>query len=182
MVAAAKAGLQKESLDSEYPRVQEIPFSSETKRMTTLHQTNGNLTAYAKGAPEMILDSCDWHLTADGVKPLDDVGRKQALAMAQEMAGEALRVLAISSKPDVTLETAQTGMTFLGLAGMIDPPRPEAKSAIAICEQAGIRAVMITGDHPVTAQAVARELGSAQNRTSCDRRGTGGDERRTIST
>jgi len=159
VVAAAKAGLQKESLDSEYPRVQEIPFSSETKRMTTLHQTNGNLTAYAKGAPEMILESCDWHLTADGVKPLDDVGRSQALAMAHEMAGEALRVLAISSKPDATLETAQTGMTFLGLAGMIDPPRPEAKSAIATCEQAGIRTVMITGDHPVTAQAVARELG-----------------------
>ena len=159
IVAAAKAGLQKESLDSEYPRVQEIPFSSETKRMTTLHQTNGNLTAYAKGAPEMILDSCDWQLTADGVKPLDDEGRKQALTMAHGMAGEALRVLAISSKPDVTLETAQSGMTFLGLAGMIDPPRPEAKSAIAICEEAGIRAVMITGDHPVTAQAVARELG-----------------------
>ena len=159
VVAAAKAGLQKESLDSEYPRVQEIPFSSETKRMTTLHQTNGNLTAYAKGAPEMILDSCDWHLTSDGVKPLDDIGRSQVLAVAHEMAGEALRVLAISSKPGVTLETAQTGMTFLGLAGMIDPPRPEAKSAIATCAQAGIRAVMITGDHPVTAQAVARELG-----------------------
>jgi Ca2+-transporting ATPase len=159
VVAAAKAGLQKESLDSEYPRMQEIPFSSETKRMTTLHQTNGNLTAYAKGAPEMILDGCDWHLTADGVKPLNDLGRKQALAIAQEMAGEAMRVLAISSKPNVTLETAQTGMTFLGLAGMIDPPRPEAKNAIEICEQAGIRAVMITGDHPVTAQAVARELG-----------------------
>ncbi len=159
VVAAAKAGLQKESLDSEYPRMQEIPFSSETKRMTTLHQTNGSLTAYAKGAPEMILEGCDWQLTADGVKPLDDAGRKQALAMAHEMAGEALRVLAISSKPNVALETAQTGMTFLGLAGMIDPPRPEAKSAIATCEQAGIRAVMITGDHPVTAQAVARELG-----------------------
>jgi Ca2+-transporting ATPase len=159
VVAAAKARLQKDSLDSAYPRVQEIPFSSETKRMTTLHQTNGNLTAYAKGAPEMILESCDWQLTADGVKPLDDVGRKQALAIAHEMAGEALRVLAISSKPGVTLKTSQTGMTFLGLAGMIDPPRPEAKNAIAICEQAGIRTVMITGDHPMTAQAVARELG-----------------------
>ena len=159
VVAAAKAGLQKESLDSEYPRVQEIPFSSETKRMTTLHQTNRNLTAYAKGAPEMILESCDWHLTSDGVKPFDYAGRKQALAMAQDMAGEALRVLAISTKADATLETAQTGMIFLGLAGMIDPPRPEAKSAIATCAQAGIRAVMITGDHPVTAQAVARELG-----------------------
>jgi Ca2+-transporting ATPase len=159
VVAAAKAGLQKESLDSEYPRMQEIPFSSETKRMTTLHQTNGSLTAYAKGAPEMILEGCDWQLTADGVKPLDDAGRRQALAMAHEMAGEALRVLAISSKPNVTLETAQSGMTFLGLAGMIDPPRPEAKSAIAVCELAGIQPVMITGDHPVTAQAVARELG-----------------------
>ena len=159
VVAAAKAGLQKESLDSEYPRMQEIPFSSETKRMTTLHQTNGNLTAYAKGAPEMILDSCDWQLTADGVKPFGAVERKYALDIAQEMAEQALRVIAISSKPDATLATAQTGMTFLGLAGMIDPPRPEAKSAIATCEQAGIRAVMITGDHPVTAQAVARELG-----------------------
>jgi len=159
VVAAAKAGLQKESLDSEYPRVQEIPFTSETKRMTTLHQTNGSLTAYAKGAPEMILDGCDWQLTADGVVPLDDAGRGQALALAHEMAGEALRVLAIASKPKVTLETAQSGMTFLGLAGMIDPPRPEAKNAIAICEQAGIRPVMITGDHPMTAKAVARELG-----------------------
>jgi len=151
--------LQKELLDSEYPRMQEIPFSSETKRMTTLHQTSEGMIAYAKGAPEMILDSCDWQLTAGGVKPLDDASRKHALAMAHEMADEALRVLAISSKTGVTLETAQTGMTFLGLAGMIDPPRPEAKSAIAICEQAGIRPVMITGDHPVTAQAVARELG-----------------------
>ena len=159
VVAAAKAGLQKESLDSEYPRAQEIPFTSETKRMTTLHQTNGSLTAYAKGAPEMILDSCDWQLTADGVKPLDDLGRKQALAVAHDMAGDALRVLAIASKPNVTLETAQSGMTFLGLAGMIDPPRPETKGAIAICEQAGIRPVMITGDHPLTALAVARELG-----------------------
>ncbi len=79
------------------------------------------------------------------------------------MAEKALRVLAIASKPNVTLETAQTGMTFLGLAGMIDPPRPEAQSAIALCEEAGIRPVMITGDHPVTAQAVARELGLLRN-------------------
>src|SRR3990172_1855710 len=95
VVAAAKAGLQKESLDSEYPRMQEIPFSSETKRMTTLHQTNGNLTGYAKGAPEMILDSCDWQLTADGVKPLDDAGRKQALAVADYIAGDSFPLLFI---------------------------------------------------------------------------------------
>jgi Ca2+-transporting ATPase len=159
VVAAAKAGLQKASLDAEYPRAYEIPFSSETKRMTTLHQTPQGLTAFAKGAPEMILASCDWQLTADGLQPLDEAGRTRILDAAHEMAEEALRVLAISSKANVTLETAQTGMTFLGLAGMIDPPRPEAKQAIATCKQAGIRPVMITGDHPVTARAVARELG-----------------------
>ena len=163
VVAAAKAGLQKESLDAENPRAHEIPFSSETKRMTTLHQANGKLTAYAKGAPEVILDSCDFVLTADGAQPLDAAGREQILSHAQSLAGEALRVLGIASKPDVTLETAERGMTFLGLAGMIDPPRPEAKAAIAVCAEAGIRPVMITGDHPVTAQAVARELGLLHN-------------------
>jgi Ca2+-transporting ATPase len=159
IVAGAKAGLQKASLDSEYPRAYEIPFSSETKRMTTLHQIDGNLTAFAKGAPEMILDSCSWQWTPDGIKALDETGRQHVLKIAHKMAGEALRVLAFASKTDVTLATAQTEMTFLGLAGMIDPPRPEAKRAIATCKQAGIRPVMITGDHPVTAQAVARELG-----------------------
>ncbi|HSL43188.1 MAG TPA: cation-translocating P-type ATPase [Anaerolineales bacterium] len=163
IVAAAKAGLVKESLDSSYPRVHEFPFSSETKRMTTLHQTNGSLTAYAKGAPEVILDGCDTVTTADGVQTLDDATREQILAQAQIMASEALRVLGIASKPGVSMETAQRGMTFLGLAGMIDPPRPEAKAAIAVCTDAGIKPVMITGDHPVTAQAVARELGLLRN-------------------
>ncbi|WKZ34911.1 MAG: cation-translocating P-type ATPase [Anaerolineales bacterium] len=159
VVAAAKAGLQKEALDAEYPRVQEIPFTSESKRMTTLHQTKDGVIAYAKGAPEVILDDCDWQLTPDGPKPLDARGRKQVLDQAQKMAGEALRVLGIACKENVNLETAQTGMTFLGLTGMIDPPRSEAKEAIAVCEEAGIRAVMITGDHPATARAVANELG-----------------------
>jgi Ca2+-transporting ATPase len=127
--------------------------------MTTLHQSPDGLTAYAKGAPEVILSSCDWQLTDSGIQALDDANRRQVLAAAHNMAEKALRVLAIAMKTNVSLDTAQTGMTFLGLAGMIDPPRPEAKSAIAICEQAGIRPVMITGDHPVTAQAVARELG-----------------------
>jgi Ca2+-transporting ATPase len=163
VVVAAKAGLQKESLDSAYPRAQEIPFTSETKRMTTLHKTKGGLTAYAKGAPEVILSSCEWQMIADGIAPLDETGREKILALAQEMADEALRVLAIASKPGAALETAETSMVFLGLAGMIDPPRPEAKAAIAVCEQAGIRPVMITGDHPNTARAVARELGLLRN-------------------
>ena len=163
VVAAAKAGLEKEALDSSYPRVHEIPFSSETKRMTTLHRTNGNLTAYAKGAPEVILDDCNSIVTADGVQKLENAGREQVLSQAQDMAGEALRVLGVAYKPGAALDTAERGMTFLGLAGMIDPPRPEAKAAIAVCADAGIRPVMITGDHPITAQAVARELGLLRN-------------------
>jgi Ca2+-transporting ATPase len=163
IVAAAKAGLEKESLDSSYPRLHEFPFSSESKRMTTLHQTNGSMTAYAKGAPEVILEGCDTVMTEDGAQKLDDATREQILAQAQTMASEALRVLGIASKPGVSMETAQRGMTFLGLAGMIDPPRPEAKAAIAVCTDAGIKPVMITGDHPVTAQAVARELGLLRN-------------------
>ncbi|MBK9601431.1 MAG: cation-translocating P-type ATPase [Anaerolineales bacterium] len=159
VVAAAKAGLQKEALETESPRVHEIPFTSETKRMTTLHKTAEGVMAYAKGAPEMILDGCDFVLTENGITDLDASGREQILNHAQEMASDALRVLAISSKSNATRETAESGMTFLGLAGMIDPPRMEAKEAIAICAEAGIRPVMITGDHPVTAQAVARELG-----------------------
>jgi Ca2+-transporting ATPase len=163
VVAAAKAGLEKSALDSSYPRVHEIPFSSETKRMTTLHRTDGTLTAYAKGAPEVILQDCDSVVTSEGVRALDSAAREQILAQAHTMAGDALRVLGISSKPGATPETAERGMTFLGLAGMIDPPRPEAKAAIAVCAEAGIRPVMITGDHPVTAQAVARELGLLRN-------------------
>jgi Ca2+-transporting ATPase len=163
VVAAAKAGLQKEILDSSYPRVHEIPFSSETKRMTTLHQTNGSLTAYAKGAPEVILDACDSVLTVDGLRVLGPEEREQILSQAQAMASEALRVLGIASKPDATPTSAENGLIFLGLAGMIDPPRPEVKAAIAVCTEAGIRPIMITGDHPITAQAVARELGLLNN-------------------
>jgi Ca2+-transporting ATPase len=163
VVAAAKAALSKDALDAEFPRVQEIPFSSETKRMTTLHQTGASLTAYAKGAPEVILDSCSTQLTGAGVQALSADDRQRILAVAQEMAGNALRVLAIATKPEAVLETAAQEMVFLGLAGMIDPPRPEAKAAIALCADAGIRPVMITGDHPLTAQAVARELGLLRN-------------------
>ena len=150
VVAAAKAGLDKADLDARWPRIDEIPFSSETKRMTTLHQGPKGVVAYAKGAPEVIIGSCTRLLTEQGDESLD---------AARQMAGRALRVLAIAEKQDATLEDAEHEMTFLGLVGMIDPPRPEAKAGIQTCEQAGITTVMITGDHPVTAQAVARELG-----------------------
>ena len=159
VVAAAKAGVHKRDLDAEFPRVNEIPFSSETKRFTTLHETPQSVVAYAKGAPEVILESCTQQLSATGATALEADARQALLAAAQQLAGEALRVLAVARRADATLETAEHEMTFLGLVGMIDPPRPEAKEAVRTCKQAGIKPVMITGDHPVTAQAIARELG-----------------------
>ncbi|HSO59514.1 MAG TPA: HAD-IC family P-type ATPase, partial [Desulfobacterales bacterium] len=159
VVAAAKAGLKKTDLESRFPRVKEIPFTSETKRMTTLHDAPAGVVAYAKGAPEMLLNSCALQLTESGETLLDAAGKEKFLEAARRMAMEALRVLAIAYKPGAAIEDAEREMTFLGLVGMIDPPRPEAKAAIQTCEQAGIKTVMITGDHPLTAQAVARELG-----------------------
>ncbi len=162
VVAAAKAGILKEKLDAEYPRIGEIPFSSETKRMTTLHKEDENNTmAYTKGAPEMMLPHCTRMWGEHGEVPMTESDRKQILDAAAAMAKKALRVLAIARKGDVGLDSAQQGMKFLGLVGMIDPPRPEAKAAIATCKTAGIKVVMITGDHPVTAEAIARELGIA---------------------
>ncbi len=163
VVAAAKAGLPKADLDHTYPRVNEIPFTSETKRMTTLHRTPDGPVAYSKGAPEIILESCAQELTAEGIRPLDEAGRQAILATAQQMAGEALRVLAVAGKWEATIEQAEEGMVYLGMLGMIDPPRPEAKAAIETCNEAGIKAVMITGDHPLTARAVAAELGLLKN-------------------
>ncbi|HWT01976.1 MAG TPA: cation-translocating P-type ATPase, partial [Pyrinomonadaceae bacterium] len=159
VVAASKAGFDKAELDARFPRVSEIPFTSETKRMTTVHQTADGVTAYSKGAPEIIVGSCAYHLTAAGEEPLDDARRAEALEAARRMAGEALRVLAVAHKRDAAVETAETHMTLLGLVGMIDPPRPEAKAAVRECEEAGIKVLMITGDHPLTAKAVAEELG-----------------------
>jgi Ca2+-transporting ATPase len=163
VVAAAKANLNKVDLDTSFPRIHEIPFASETKRMTTLHQTPDGIVAYVKGAPEVILDSCTSQLMPGGVVRLDDAFREKILDAARDMASEALRVLAVATRPDATPQNAQCEMTLLGLVGMIDPPRPEAKAAMQTCERAGIRVVMITGDHPTTAQAVARELGLLKN-------------------
>ncbi|MEX2287558.1 MAG: cation-translocating P-type ATPase [Planctomycetaceae bacterium] len=159
VVAAAKSGMKKADLDAQFPRVNEIPFASETKRMTTLHSVAEDVVAFAKGAPEIILDSCEQQSTADGETRLDAASRKVLVEAVRHMASEGLRVLAVAAKANATLENAERDMTLLGLVGMIDPPRPEAKAAIQTCEQAGIRVVMITGDHPITAQAVARELG-----------------------
>jgi Ca2+-transporting ATPase len=159
VVAAAKAGLEKAELDARCPRVDEIPFTSETKRMTTLHETPEGTIACAKGAAEVILASCTRLLTGEGERELDDAGREAILEIADRMAQEALRVLAVASKSGASRQDAERDMTFLGLVGMIDPPRTEAAAAVETCGQAGIAVMMITGDHPVTARAVARELG-----------------------
>ncbi len=159
VVAAAKASLTRPILEEKFPRLDEIPFTSETKRMTTLHQSLGGVVAYSKGAPEVILGSSDRWLTVDGEKMLEDLDRDKIRKTSRQMASEALRVLAVSYKPGVALEDAESDMIFLGLVGMIDPARSEAKTAIQTCEKAGIKPIMITGDHPLTAQAVASELG-----------------------
>jgi Ca2+-transporting ATPase len=159
VVAAAKAGLDKTGLEQKFPRMHEIPFTSESKRMTTLHTAPGGMLACSKGAPEIILDSCTHVLTDAGEVPLDPAARQAILVAARHMASEALRVLGIADKPNAALPGAERGMIWLGLVGMIDPPRPEASQAIQTCRQAGIKPVMITGDHPLTAQAVAREVG-----------------------
>ena len=163
VVMAAKAGLHKPALDRQFPRLSEIPFTSETKRMTTLHETPNGKVAYSKGAPEVILAACSHYQGETGIQPLDSIARQKVLDAAQDMGRQALRVLAVASRPTGSIQEAEQDMTLLGLVGMIDPPRPEAKQAIEVCEAAGIRPVMITGDHPVTAQAVARELGLMKN-------------------
>ncbi len=159
VVAAAKAGLFRGDLEEEAPRVGEIPFSSDTKRMTTLHAVEDGHMAYAKGAPETILPLCDrlWGKTAE--EPLTAADREAILAAATAMASRALRVIAVARKGGTTLEGTERGMKFIGLLGMIDPPRPEVRDAIVRCREAGIRVIMITGDHPVTAAAIATELG-----------------------
>ncbi len=159
VAAAAKAGLHKLELDKKFPRIHEIPFTSETKRMTTLHALEGENVAYSKGALEVILAACHKELTSKGEIPLTAESRNAIQATAQKMAENALRVIGISYKPGASKQQSEADHVFLGLVGMIDPPRPEAKTAIDTCKRAGIRVVMITGDHPITATAIAKELG-----------------------
>jgi len=163
VAVAAKAGLWQKELNSQFPRIDEIPFSSETKRMTTIHQTPQGNVAYSKGALEVILNSCSYVYAHGEEREFNDEDRGDILSVAQTMAGDALRVLGMAYKrlapnPAVTGAVEQD-MVFVGLVGMIDPPREEVKEAIGLCDQAGIKSVMITGDHKLTAVAIAKELG-----------------------
>ncbi|WP_461209572.1 cation-translocating P-type ATPase [Desulfocurvus sp. DL9XJH121] len=165
LVAAMKAGLDKDALRRERPRVMEIPFSSERKRMSVVCQgPAGALDAYMKGAPERVLERCDRVAEGQGERPMTEADREAVREAWRTMAANARRVLGLAWKPCGAggvpeRETVEQGMVFLGLAGMMDPPREEAVRAVAVCREVGIRPVMITGDHRLTAQAVAREIG-----------------------
>ncbi|MGB5167624.1 MAG: cation-translocating P-type ATPase [Acidimicrobiia bacterium] len=163
IVAAAKAGLEKSDLEVQSPRTAEIPFSSERKRMTTLHENSEGSTACSKGAAEIVLDACTTVLEDGSITSLDETARAEIVARAETMAGEGIRVLGVASKADADLASVEENMTFLGLVGLLDPSRPEAAASIGACRSAGIEVVMITGDHPVTATAIARELGISAN-------------------
>lgn len=164
IVAAAKAGLWKEDLESSAPRIGEIPFSSERKCMTTVHLVSGKKKiVFMKGAPEIVLDKCT-KIYADGqVRKITEEDRTELLKVTEAMAMQALRNLGFAFKelPEsvgVFDEKIERDMIFVGIMGMIDPPREEVKDAIYLCEKAGIKVVMVTGDHRLTATAVAKEL------------------------
>jgi len=166
VVVAAKAKLDVRALRQEWPRVGEIPFESERKRMSTVHQgANGGMTAFVKGAPEMVLEQCThWERSGEREALTPEI-RQRILEANDRMAQSALRVLAMAyrpvaeASPSYTPETLEADLVFLGLVGMIDPPRDEVKKAIRECREAGIRCVMVTGDHRLTAHAIAFELG-----------------------
>jgi Ca2+-transporting ATPase len=164
VVLAKKAGLDKKELESLHPRIDEIPFDSERKMMTTVHSLDDEkLLICSKGAPEVILNKCA-HILYDGrIQELTQAERLEVLEAAQSMAKSALRVIGVAycivAKSSYSASSAESELIFLGLLGLIDPPRDEAKPAIQTCKTAGIKPVMITGDHKITAEAVARELG-----------------------
>lgn len=160
IVAALKAGIQ--AADHEHRLLHEIPFDSERKAMSVvMRDPQGKIWMYTKGAPEVILAKCSGDLRSQGIEPLSDARRSQIARENLEMAGRALRVLALAYRdfaPDQTTSYEEQHLVFAGLVGMIDPPRDEVKEAVRKCREASIRPVMITGDHPATALAIAREL------------------------
>ena len=165
VVAAVKAGLHQGETRLENPRTEEIPFSSERKRMTTVHQVGkGKRAAFMKGAPEIVLGCCTHVLKDGGMVELKETQRAEILKANEEMAKSALRVLGFAYREtegpmDCTEECLERDLVFVGLAGMIDPPREEAIQAIKVCKQVHIRPIMITGDHKLTAVAIAKEMG-----------------------
>jgi Ca2+-transporting ATPase len=173
LVVAAKGGMTRESIESEMPRLHTIPFDSDRKRMTIIRSRRERPWAFVKGAPEVILDRCTHIRTDRGVEALTESNRARMLQANALLANEALRLLAVAERSldkfpisaGVTPgdDEVEQQLTLLGLIGLQDPPRAEAREAIKRCKRAGIRTVMITGDHPDTARAIARELGMLEH-------------------
>ena len=162
---AAEAGLKKPLLEEQQPRVAEAPFDSSRKMMSTVHQIDGGFIQYTKGAPDEVLRLCTCYIESGEMHPMTEEKRRAILLENKAMADRALRVLAAAQRSwgdklpeDISPETLEQDLCFIGLAGMIDPVRPEVKDAIHQCRKAGIRPVMITGDHKDTAVAIAKEL------------------------
>ena len=163
LLAAAEQSLEKASLDSRYPRISETPFDSLRKRMATVHTLpTGGYRVILKGAPDILLSLCTHEQRETGQLPLNSRTRTAILAANDRLAAQAMRVIGVAYKDCAARpapDTQEKGLIFCGLIGMIDPPRPQAKAAVQRCQKAGIRPVMITGDSPVTAGAIAAALG-----------------------
>jgi Ca2+-transporting ATPase len=159
IVSAAKAGINKGPLQKKYPRKNEIPFTSERKIMTTLHNINRSDVAYVKGAPEVVLNLCKSIYEAGRIKKLTEQKKKEILETNIDFANNALRVLGFAFKTVMDKSRTEKNLIFVGLQAMIDPPREEVKVAIKKCKKAGIKTVVITGDHETTAKAVAKAIG-----------------------
>ena len=162
---AAKAALWRDEMEKQFPRVGEVPFDSERKRMTTIHRTpEGGFEAYVKGAPDMLIQLCDHVYSKDELRPMTLMEQATILEMNHDLASNALRVLGVAYRSVEELPESPSakeiehGLTFIGLVGMIDPARPEVREAIATASHAGIKTAMVTGDYRDTAVAIAREL------------------------
>jgi Ca2+-transporting ATPase len=164
---ASSAGEDKLALDARWPRVHELPFDASRKRMTTFHRVPDGFLAYTKGAPESVLSQCVTLWNTGGTQAFDAA---VWLAQAEGLAAQGLRVLALARRlhttvpmPGEAMQALESGLSFVGLVGLMDPPRPEAAAAVRECVEAGITPVMITGDHPATALAIAARLGIVAN-------------------
>lgn len=164
---AQEFGIDHEKLEDQYPRLFEQPFDSDRKRMTTVHQINNKYIAYTKGAVEEMLPLCTKILTAQGIRDITEKDKNNILKLCLDMSENALRVLGFAAKTLTTVpvedeENVEFDLTFVGMVGMIDPPRKEVAESVRTCKNAGIRTIMITGDHKVTALVIAKELGIYQ--------------------
>ncbi|HKI97607.1 MAG TPA: HAD-IC family P-type ATPase [bacterium] len=167
LTLALKGGVARDAVEAQRPRIAEIPFDSERQYMATYHSDGQHVHVHVKGAPEQLLERCDTWMGPAGIVPLDDAVRERLQAENARLAAEGLRVLAVASTtlpyaefdPAADLPGLLRGLTFVGLAGLMDPPRPEVREAIELCRQAGIQVKMITGDQRETARAIANALG-----------------------